>query len=526
MNIALTLLTLLSSEAGIDRVVVYSDRAEVTRAAEAACQNGRASIALPLLPASIDERTLRATATGRAVIGSAKSRLVPRDPDEDARSKALEQELEQLTDQIRVLQDRATGGYERANGAVGFVPILDQVMREEIRDPKAAPDRWKKSIDAIASEEITGKKIALDTGAEIRKLVRKRERVEQRLAAARTSAGGQGRLVEIEVECAEEPRVKVEVSYVVAGATWRPEYDLRFFPASGQKVGAGKVELVVAGVVQQSTGEDWSDAKLVLSTAAPRLGGEAPQPAALWIDGYAASKDKVLLQATERRENLAQGGERRAGGPTGAALDDGGNVFTLSLPRRTTVRSDGRPYWIPFDRIESKGEAKLVAIPKLRPYVYQTLSLDNPAPYPLLSGRVHTHRGGSYVGDDQLRYVAPGEKIEVSLGLDEEIRIERIDRKARDRSPSFLGSMRRFEREYRIRIANRARGKQKLEVRENIPVSKDERIEVELEAKQTTAGHTLDKERGILVWTVDLAAGEERVIDFAYTIGVPKDWKM
>ena len=39
--------------------------------------------------------------------------------------------------------------------------------------------------------------------------------------------------------------VEVQLSYVVPGASWRPEYDLFYEPAKGQKIGPGKVELMV-----------------------------------------------------------------------------------------------------------------------------------------------------------------------------------------------------------------------------------------------------------------------------------------
>lgn len=512
--------------AGVDRVVVFADRAEVTRVADGKCENGRASIVLPPLPASLDLRTLRAEVRGKGAIGSLTSKVAPRDPALDDRLKKLRDDRQILMDRRTEMTDQMNVAHARAGTAGSFGGFFSAILKEEVRDAKALPDRWKKSLEFVNDEQVGAKKKALELAVELRKITREIEKLDQKISIAGQFAGGDARNVQLSVDCAGESRAEVEVSYVVPGATWRPEYDLRFFPAAGARVGAGRVELTVGAIVEQATGEDWEDASIVLSTAKPALGGETPIPAPLWIDGYEVETDNVLVQAAEKRETLKDAGQRAGGGAKSAELDDGGKAFTLKLPHRATVRSDARPYWMPVDEIAGKGEAKLVAIPKLRPYVYQVLFVTNPASYGLMAGTVHSYRNGSYVGDTMLEYSAPGEKLEISLGLDEELRVERTDKRAVDKGPTILGSMRRFEREYRIKITNRSKGSQKVEIRDSIPVSKDERIEVQLLSDKTSRGGALDAERGIIRWTVELGRGEEKSIDLGYVIGLPKDWKM
>ena len=66
-----------------------------------------------------------------------------------------------------------------------------------------------------------------------------------------------------------------------------------------------------------------------------------------------------------------------------------------------------------------------MATPKLDAHVFQVVALKNPAAYPLLEGRVRSYRGGSYVGDTQLRYQGVGAPFEVSLGVDDDLKVER-----------------------------------------------------------------------------------------------------
>ena len=154
------------------------------------------------------------------------------------------------------------------------------------------------------------------------------------------------------------------------------------------------------------------------------------------VDGYEQKRDKVLVQAQERREQLEAGGGGGAAGPQAAALDDKGNAFVLTLPHRVTVVADGRPVWAPVDVVEAQATVKLVATPKLDEHVYQMVALKNPAAYPLLEGRVRSYRGGSYVGDAQLRYQGVGAPFEVSLGIDDELKVERKTLDEKDRAPA------------------------------------------------------------------------------------------
>jgi uncharacterized protein (TIGR02231 family) len=286
------------------------------------------------------------------------------------------------------------------------------------------------------------------------------------------------------------------------------------------------VRLTVGALIRQATGEDWSGVKLQLSTARPRLGAEAPQPARVVIDGAEVHRDKVLVQAQERREQLAGGNAGGgAAGASAAALDDKGNAFVLTLPHRITVPSDGRPVWAPVDVIAASGTGKLVATPKLDERVYPIVALKNPAAYALLDGRVRSYRAGSYVGDARLRYLGVGEPMEVSLGADDELKIERQTVDEKDKGPGLLGSTHQIARAFRVALTSRTAGAETVELRESIPVSKIADVRVELNAARTTSGYQLDAARGFLTWTLPLKPGEKRLIDIGYVIRLPDDWQ-
>ena len=76
MQIGLMLLLLAAPETSkIDSVVVFADRAKVTRAMSVECKDGVAGAVFEPLPYTLDVRTLRGEAKGGTAIGVSSSEL-------------------------------------------------------------------------------------------------------------------------------------------------------------------------------------------------------------------------------------------------------------------------------------------------------------------------------------------------------------------------------------------------------------------------------------------------------------------
>jgi len=314
---------------------------------------------------------------------------------------------------------------------------------------------------------------------------------------------------------------------VVPGASWQPEYDFDITPRTRAKTGPAVVRLTVGALIQQATGEDWTDARVMLSTARPKLDAQAPVPAPMVVDGYAQERGKVMVSAHERRTELAAGAGGKKDGksaPQGAALDDKGNAFVLTLPHPISVVGDGHPVWTPVDVIETHATVRLVAMPHADQHVYQMASLTNPAAYPLLEGRARSYRNGAYMGDAHLPHQGVGAPLEISLGPDEELQVKRSTLDDRGVDAGFFSSTKQILRAYRTRLTNQAAGPETIELREQIPVSKIDDVRVELLGKTTSSGYQLDAARGFVTWSVTLVRGEWRDVDVGYAIRLPDNW--
>ncbi len=510
----------------IDAVVVFADRAKVTRLAAARCEQGVARATFDRLAATLDPRTLRGDVLEKAdVIGLGSDVAHEAEPPE-TRAKALRDQQEKLEGELRANGTRATAIRIELDDIEGYAHLVSSNLREAMRNPQPATAAWTQSLDGLRKRRLTLEEERRKLAVAERALRLRLDRLGRELA----SVGGTPhsyRTATVTIGCRGLREVTASLSYVVPGATWQPDYDLDFVPSGTAKVGPGLARLTVGAVVRQATGEDWPSARIALSTAKPKLGTEAPRPAPLLVDGYEHEQAKVMVQAQERREQLATGGAAQAAGPASVSLDDKGNAFVLTLPHRVTVIADGRPIWAPVDVALGPAASKLVATPKLDGHVFQVVALKNPAAYPLLEGRVRSYRGGSYVGDTQLRYQGIGAPFEVSLGVDDDLAVERNVIQEKDRDPAFLSSTKHIVRAYRTKLTNRAAsGTESVELRENVPVSKIDDVKVELVAGQTSPGYAFDRERGFVTWTVPLQRGEWHTIDLAYTIHLPDDWQV
>jgi len=128
-----------------------------------------------------------------------------------------------------------------------------------------------------------------------------------------------------------------ELRYLVNNASWSPSYNLRG-PESRDAV-----QLEYLASIRQTSGEDWHDVKMTLSTASPSLVAEPPELASLSLSlsqrqpnqqaqafddagaNYAKEKQQLQQKQQELRRQRAQAGQKDA--DFGRADGGGGGLF-------------------------------------------------------------------------------------------------------------------------------------------------------------------------------------------------------
>ena len=258
----------LTPEAPITSVVVYSDRARVTRSARFKL-TGTQQVALPLLQGSVEPSSVRLEAQGAEVLRVETSYVDASDLPVDEAQRLLTA-LEKLDDDLGRLQGEQ--GVYRAQG--DLLRKILPIVPPQAADPQRPPARlnasgWPAVIAFLrTAQEKLQVKIA-DGEEQLRTLRRQRQELVDK---ARLLGGIQHRAgYRVVATLVGQGAAQVALTYMTAGARWLPTYDIQLLPAQN------RVELALAGVVSQETGEDWIDTALVLSTAVPATATQLPK---------------------------------------------------------------------------------------------------------------------------------------------------------------------------------------------------------------------------------------------------------
>jgi hypothetical protein len=187
-----------------------------------------------------------------------------------------------VTDQLALLEAEA-GVLSRAEtllGAITPAPPPAEGAREGRPPPPIAPEAWKRAIDFLVGERSRMRDRRRAIGQQARALNEQLEKIRVEIGQIDLSAATDRRIQAIALVESSGGRASLELEYFVPGASWRPAYDLRFHPDQN------KVILETHGVVRQTSGEDWDQAELHLSTAIPGQGIDLP-PILTWTLGEA-----------------------------------------------------------------------------------------------------------------------------------------------------------------------------------------------------------------------------------------------
>lgn len=500
----------VASFAAVESVVLYTDRAQVTRAAEAKCTANEASVVFPSIPAAAQSQTLSAEGeNGIDVVGLRRVTRIARDG-EDPRATELRSKLEDLDEKLGDVQRKSDALLQRRRLIDAQMSSAELKMRRELATDNASISQWQTLLDRTRKERDAATKTATALSETTAKLQNERNAVHREFDALGTQRNQQVTDITVVARCSRSATIRL--SYVVSGATWLPSYDLYVDER-------GKDALKLNAVIRQTTGEDWRGVKLQVSTASPREGSEAPRLAPMHVAARDKPESKVIVEATEDRSRLSLGSEP----PPPPTAD--GLALLLDADGKAEIASNGHDHWIQLARFSFDAALDYVAVPKLSPYVFRVATFTSPAPYALLPGALNSFLNGDYVGTSRLDKTPPGKPVECTFGVEEGVELVRTSAYRPDEVKGWFTKDKVLKRGYRYTVRNGTRQEIKLRLRENYPVSKTEKLAVKVDDKQSTKGK-LDEERGIAEWVLRAKPGGDAKAQFFFSVTLPEDWEV
>lgn len=520
-------------DAPVTAVTVFTDGARVRRTGTVSVQPGVRPVVIGGLPAAVDPASVRVAARGRdlALLNVEVRRRYRADPlrEETARLRA---EVERCRDAVQALDDEDAAEQAR----LGFLGHLSEAAATALARAVSFGRIGHGELDRMAGHLSAGTADALgrrrDIAARRRAAQRDLDAAEQRLEAAGKRADRPAEFTEITavLEAAAAAPAEVEVSYHVAGASWRPLYDLAL---DGERLSVSYL-----AEVTQRTGEDWPEADLVLSTTRRGLHQRLPELQPWYIGRAQPAPQRVMARRLSTAfEGVAAVGAPAPGGaasagpaaagpeaeleeaaPVTAEPGEAGTGQVYRVARPLAVPADGEPHKTMIARFGADARLDHLTVPVLAPEAYLRATVTNSSPLLLLPGPARVFHDGQFTGETSLKTVAAGEEFELRLGVDDRVRVERELRR-RATSKAMIGGTRTIDIAYQTTVENHRPGKARVSVHDHIPVSADGEIKVRLrETSPDPAGHD---DLGELTWELSLEPGQEAVIRHRFTIEHP-----
>jgi uncharacterized protein (TIGR02231 family) len=283
---------------------------------------------------------------------------------------------------------------------------------------------------------------------------------------------------------------------------------------------------------------------VALSTAEPQRGAQGPEPQPVWLSLLVREerKSKVRFGSVDSAAPASAPLELgRAAGDKQiadserfeASIESGLTSVRYQLPRRETIPSRGDPTSVLVGSAQLAVAVERTVVPALDTTVWLTGRARNTSPFTLLPGVASVFLGQDYLGRAQVELVQPEAELTLHLGADPFVEVERAVVQDLAKGPGFLSSTASKVEGWRVTLKNRGApteaqdGSVAVVVREVLPRSRDERIEVELskaEPKPSTDERwkAEREEQGILTWVVRVPKGGSANVAWESTISFPQ----
>lgn len=505
-------------EAPIAAVTVYPQQARITRRGKAPLDGGP-RLTFAGLPPALDPGSVRVTGTGPALITGVDVRTERHAAPADAALRALVEQ--RRTDQATldgVLDDEAAETM-KVDLLTSLAKRSGGSFAKALAAGTAEPSRVSEVTDALSArlaEALKGRRVLSERIARLREdLAALDRRIETH--SAQSEQDSTSVVVELEIS---DPSgsAELELSYVVPGASWEPGYDIR--------VRGTDVTVVSYGLVSQYTGEDWPECELALSTARPAVSVVVPELQPWYLDRVqpapyapAAAYGDAAAGGPERARMARFGVAAPAMAPKPASVEQGTTAVTYRPSRPVAVPSGAQGHRTTLAQLSLTADLGYVTAPVLAEEAYLRATVVNTSEHALRPGRASVFHDAEFVGTTSLEAWAPGEDLELALGVDDRIRIER-ELVRRTASKATLSGQKRREAEYKITVGNHGPRAAVVTVLDQAPVSRDDTITVK--DIRTSPDPVETSALGEFTWKLTLAPGETGVVTLAYRVDAAK----
>ncbi|MEK6783538.1 MAG: DUF4139 domain-containing protein [Bacteroidota bacterium] len=521
---ALSLLSLIgfsqpdrTVESKIKNVTVFLSNAQVTREVKTRIEAGKTNLIISGLTAQLDPQSIQVAGKGTFVILGISNRQNYLSEFNMPKSlKSLKDSVDYFQKQLSLEQSQKEILNKEEQMLMNNQKIGGTTQNLTVAELKSMADFYRSRLSEIVISRM--------------KEDEKIKKINERIAKLQLQINSQNELygrntseIVVNVSADAPTSVDLEVNYIVANAGWQPVYDVRAINTKSP------LQLNYKANVFQSTGEEWKNVKLKLSTANPNLSGLKPELYTWYLDFY-----QPVAYQRDRKSKGAQVMSRSAESAPAAEMADEAEAsslsefvttvqtslnteFDIALPY--TVASASKPTLVDIGNYDVNAEYNYAVAPKLDQNAFLLAKATGWGEYSLLPGEANIFFEGTFVGKTFIDPNTIKDTLSLSLGRDKRIVVKR--EKLKDlTSRKLIGASQKENYTWEISIRNTKSEAIKITVEDQLPVSQNTQIEV---ISLDTGGANFTKDTGKLIWNLTLQPNETRKLSYKFEVKYPKD---
>jgi len=508
-------------KSSIKSVTVFQNGAQIYRTASTSLKKGHQIIRLSDLSTTINPQSIQVKGKGSFTIMSVTHQInYLKEIKKNKRIVSLTDSISLLTSKQQYQKQLVAAYGEEIQLLKSNMALKGNNSKLTVNEIKAAADFYRVRFREIYTDKFKLNEKIAKQQLEINKLRNALNLLQQRRAPK-----GVGEIL-VEINANEQVNAKFTFDYLVNNAGWFPLYDIRAINVKKP------IEMHYRANIYQNTGIDWNNIKLSVSTGNPRQNGIIPTLNVWYLNYYNSQlnnkslsyKMEADMEAAPRSQAMtvsrAPVNALNSANFTSVSQNQTNTIFKISLPY--TIPSSNKRVNVKVQKWELPATYRYYAVPRIDPDAFLQARITGWEDLNLMAGSVNIFFEGTYVGKSYLNPANLNDTLDISLGRDKSIVIER--RKIKDKnSTAVLGGNKKMNVAWNISVRNNKKDAIHLVIKDQLPLSNRKDVEVRL---LQSSGAQFDARTGFLTWDFNINSKQKKSLDFQYQVKYPKEVKL
>ncbi|MBK7690508.1 MAG: DUF4139 domain-containing protein [Bacteroidetes bacterium] len=526
------------NNSAVTNVTIYRNYAKETRMGATTLPQGNSEIIVSNITQAIDENSIQVGCKNNVKILSVSSRL-NYITDENGMNPGT---IKIWQDSVKWMDKKSRYLSKQKEAFEVELAVLNANNKLGSNTEGLKPLQLKELLELNRMKQIEIKKLIFEVDEDYAEIRNQIAHLQNQINESSQNALGKPiREIILRVYSKNEVNTQFKISYLVTAAHWTPTYEIRCENT------ATPLLLHCRAKIVQTTGFDWKNVNIKLSTANPNQNHNRPILYPIYVDfmqpdfynnqlrgqqlgGYKnmmnekapAPAGLVQMMSAENRNNQLDTEEFVDGMKIDAnqiTILEGEMMVEYEIEQAQVIESDGQEHIIAIQELLLPANYNYHSVPKLDNGVFLLARVTDWGKYNLLAGDATLFFDDMYIGKSYINPNVSSDTLLISLGRDEKLNIKRV--KLNDLCVTKKFSNKKKEtKAYETIVKNNKNIPVEIEVLDQYPISKNNDIEVTLEEAD---GAQITRDYGKLLWRIKMLPGESKKIRMVYSVKFPEE---